>query len=131
PEGCETGVGVFDRLQPAAKLAMLALVGTALGDENESCPELTALTEGTFGAVYAAIRQLIEFEIDLGREGPPPESHEFSMRALVLAAFRETHPDWENPFPEPGSSAEDDETVEVPFLPEPDCEDIDEWNVLL
>jgi len=43
PEACATGVGVFDRLQPAAKLAILALVGTALRDENEPCPELAAL----------------------------------------------------------------------------------------
>src|SRR4029077_17383470 len=117
PEGCETGVGVFDRLQPAAKLAMLALVGTALGDENESCPELTALTEGTFGAVYAAIRQLIEFEIDLGREGPPPESHEFSMRVLALAAFRESHPGRVHALSAPGYSAEDDRKVESPSSP--------------
>ncbi len=30
PELCETGVAVFDRLQPASKLAMIALVGRAL-----------------------------------------------------------------------------------------------------
>jgi len=131
PELCATGIGVFDRLQPAAKLAMLALVGTALRDEHEPCPELTALTEGTFGAVYAVIRQEIEIEIDLGREEPPPESQEFSMRALVLAAFRETNPDWENSLPEPGYGDEDDEKVEAPSLPEPDCEEIDAWDDLL
>ncbi|MFI5458517.1 MAG: hypothetical protein ACHRXM_24050 [Isosphaerales bacterium] len=131
PELCTTGIGVFDRLQPAAKLAMLALVGTALRDENEPCPELTALTEGTFGAVYAAICQQIDIEIALGREDPPPEGHEFSMRALVLAAFRETNPDWENPLPEPDYGDEDDEKVEVPSLPEPNCEDMEEWDGLL
>jgi len=130
PGLCATGVGVFDRLQPAAKLAMLALAGTALWDEKEPCPERTALTEGTFGAVYAVIRQEIEIEIDRGREDPPPESREVSMRALVLAAFRETNSDWEIPRPEPGCG-DDDEEAKARSLPEPDCEDIDAWDSLL
>jgi hypothetical protein len=128
---CATGIGVFDRLEPAAKLAMLALVGTALRDENEPCPELTALTEGTFGAVYAVIRDAIEIEIELGREDPLSESHELSMRALVLAAFRETNPDWENRLPEPDYDDEDDENVEPPSFPEPDDEDMETWDGLL
>jgi hypothetical protein len=33
PELCMTGVRVFDRLEPAAKFAVLALVGSALHDE--------------------------------------------------------------------------------------------------
>ena len=32
---CETGVAVFDRLQTASKLAMIALVGKALSDESK------------------------------------------------------------------------------------------------
>ena len=91
PELCSTGVSVFDRLEPAAKLAMLALVGTALHDDSQPCPELTALTEGSFGAVYAMIRDVIEFEIEMGREDPEPESVEFSMRALAsLHSVRRT-----------------------------------------
>ena len=93
PELCRTGVAVFDRLQPSSKLAMIALVGKALSSENEPCPALTALAEGTFAAVYAVIGQEIEIEIDMGREGPQTEGEEFSMRPLVLEAVRETNPD--------------------------------------
>jgi hypothetical protein len=113
PDLAMTGVGAFDRLQPAAKLAMLALVGKALHDEAEPCVELTALSEGTFAAVYDVIRQFIEIEIDFAREGATPDDDESPLRMLVLAAFREVSPEWD------GS------------LPAPDCEDIDEWTFLL
>jgi len=53
------------------------------------------------------------------------------MQALVLAAFRETNPDWENRYPQPGDGDEDDEKVEAPSLPEPDCEDTEAWDDLL
>ncbi len=82
PELCRTGVAVFDRLQQASKLAMIALVGKALSADDEPRPPLTALTEGTFAAIYATIRQEIEIEIDMGQEGPRPEDEEFSMRPL-------------------------------------------------
>jgi hypothetical protein len=128
PELCETGVAVFDRLQPASKLAMIALVGRALSDDNEPSPPLTALTEGTFAAVYATIRQEIEFEIDMRRQGPQPEDAQSSVRPLVLAAVRETNPDWENPLPEPES---DDLEFEPASLPTPESEDFDAWDFLL
>ena len=51
---------------------------------------LTALTEGTFAAIYATIRREIEIEIDIRREGQQSEGEDFSMRPLVLAAVRET-----------------------------------------
>ena len=89
-ELCPTGVAVFDRLEPSSKLAMIALVGKALIDVSEPCPALTALTEGTFAAIYATIRQEIEIEIDMRREGQQSEGEDFSMRPLVLAAVRET-----------------------------------------
>ena len=119
PVLCETGVAVFDRLQPASKLAMIALVGKALTEENEPCPPLTALTEGTFAAVYATIREEIELEIDMRREGPQPEGEEFSMRPLVLAAIRQTNPEWENPHPDP---EDDNQDLEPPSLPKPERE---------
>jgi hypothetical protein len=122
----ETGVAVFDRLLPVSKLAMIALVGKALSDENEPCPPLTTLTEGTFAAVYATIRQEIEVEIDLARGGTQPEGEEFSMRALVLAAIRETNPDWEKPDPE-----DVDQGFEPPSVPKPDCEDFGAWHDIL
>jgi hypothetical protein len=95
PELCETGVRVFDRLEPEMKLAMLAAVGTALHDAHVAAPELTALTEGTFGAVYAVIRQCIDVEIELAKEDPSVASDPDSMRKLVIAAYREAQSRWE------------------------------------
>ncbi len=89
PDLCFTDVGVFDRLEPAQKLGMLALVGTALHDTEVPCPELSALSEGTFAAVYRVIRLLIETETD--EEGASLQSDEGpSVRELVLLAARKT-----------------------------------------
>ena len=46
PDLCFTDVGVFDRLEPAQKLGMLELVGTALHDKDVPCPELTCAERG-------------------------------------------------------------------------------------
>src|SRR5271157_4097141 len=68
---------------------MLALVGTALHDTEVPCPELSALSEGTFAAVYCVIRLLIETETD--EEGASLQSDEGpSVRELVLLAARKT-----------------------------------------
>jgi hypothetical protein len=44
PELCFTDVQIFDRLEPAQKLAMLEAVGSALCNEDVPCPELTAIS---------------------------------------------------------------------------------------
>ena len=113
PDSSTTGVAAFDCLQPASRLAMLAIVGKALHDEAEPCPELTALTEGTFASVYVTIGDFIEVEIDIASRDPSPEDDEFGLRRLVLDTFREVAPEFE------GS------------LPAPDCEDQGEWTFLL
>jgi hypothetical protein len=96
PDLCFTDVGVFDRLEPAQKLGMLELVGTALHDKDVPCPELTALSKGTFTAVYRVIRLLIETETD--EEGVSLESDEGpSVRKLVLLAARKTRLSMELP----------------------------------
>jgi hypothetical protein len=128
PDLCETGVAVFDRLQPASKLAMIATVGKALTDDDEPCPPLTGLTEGTFAAIYAAIRQEIAVEIDLGREGPQSEGEALSMRPFVLAAVRETSAARDDHLADTES---EDQDLEPPALPQPDCEDIGAWDDLL
>jgi hypothetical protein len=84
-----TEVGVFDRLEPAQKLGMLALVGTALHDKDVPCPGLTALSEGTFAAVYRVIRLLIELETDGESVSLQPDEGP-SARKLVLLAARKT-----------------------------------------
>ncbi|MGA2704775.1 MAG: hypothetical protein ABSH35_27250 [Isosphaeraceae bacterium] len=110
PDLCFTEVGVFDRLEPAQKLGMLALVGTALHDKDVPCPELSALSEGTFAAVYRVIRLLIETETL--EEGVSLQSDEGpSVRELVLLAARKTR-----------SSVE---------LPEISSNDMDLWDDVL
>ena len=127
-ELCETGVAVFDRLERASKLAMIALVGRALTDEDEPCPPLTALTEGAFAAIFATIRQEIEVDIEVGWVSRRPEDEKSSVRQLVLAAARETNPEWENPLPELES---DDPEFEAASLPAPESDDLDAWDFLL
>jgi hypothetical protein len=131
PELCLTGVRVFDRLEPASKLAMMALVGSALLDQHEACPNLTALNEGTFAAVYAFIRQWIDVEIDSAKEGPHSALDPGSMRNLVLAAYREAQSRWKEVGTYEGPGDEDDDEEEPPSLPGPDCEDCDRWADLL
>ncbi len=106
------GITAFDHLQRNQKLALLALVGKALRDETVPMPALTAHTEGTVAAVFEYIRQSIETEIGLHQE--PRNSPDATFwRDLVLAAYREVEEDWEEP------------------LPEPTCDDPDEWSVLI
>ncbi len=130
PELCFTGVRVFDQLDPKTKLAMLAFVAIALRDEQGACPELTALSEGTFAAVYGVIRQWIELEIDMGRGDPSTVSDENSMRQLVLAALSEARTQCEDQFPSVGSDQDVREEY-TPLLLGPDAEDIGDWGDVL
>ncbi len=96
----------FDKLQPNQKLAVLAQVGTALLCKDQPMPRLTAALEAAVGAVYEAVRLLVEMEID-----QPAELRESpSWRKLVLAAC------WER---------------EIDDLLDAQSEDLDEWEVLV
>ena len=128
PDSWPAGVSVFDRLEAGSKLAMLAMVGKALHDPDEPSPPLNALTEGTFGAVYAVIREEIELEIDTHREASAPEAEQHQMRTLVLAATRETNPYWDHPELDPDWEGDEDDT---PSLPQPDSEDEQTWDDLI
>ncbi|QDV34704.1 hypothetical protein [Tautonia plasticadhaerens] len=86
----------FDSLQYGQKLAMLALVGRALRDEDVPEPELTAFSEGTVAAIYRHIVHNIEIEIEEpseDNEGAPVERAEApsdrNWRRLALEAYRE------------------------------------------
>ncbi len=107
---CETDVDVFDRLEPPQKLAMLAAVGTALRKEDAPCPKLTSLSEGTFAAVFGAIRRWIEAEIYVQPEDSPPEGGK-TIRDHVVAAARETG-------------------LELK-IPDTTCSDIETWDEIL
>ena len=79
------GAPPFDNLQPNQKLAVLAQVGMALLRENQPMPKLTAVLEAAVGAIYEAIRVMVEMEIDQ----PPEWRLSPTWRELVLAACRE------------------------------------------
>jgi hypothetical protein len=82
----ETGVRVFDVLQPDQKLALLADVAVALRDPALAAPALTAANEGAIAAVFAAVRQALEMEIGFAsaEDGASTE-----MRSLLLGAAAE------------------------------------------
>jgi hypothetical protein len=107
-----SGIDAFDNLQPAQKLALLALVGKALRDEATPPPELTAHSEGTVAAVFAYICASFHVEIDMSRDPNLAQPATF-WRELILAAFREVVEQWEEP------------------LPEPTCDEFGEWDLLL
>ena len=88
---------------------MLAVVGRALLDERASCPELTALTEGTVAAIFEQIRQAVELEITGGDAIRRPDF----WRQLICAAYQEV------------DGAGD------PSLPEASSDDLGEWHCLV
>src|SRR5687767_13270896 len=55
-----TGIRVFDALQPAQKIALLADVGQALREPGVPPPELTAASEGAVAAVFVRLSTLLE-----------------------------------------------------------------------
>jgi hypothetical protein len=111
-ESFDYGIAAFDNLQPGQQLALLAQVGQALRDEAVPMPELTAHTEGTVAAVFEYIRQAIGTEISL-QQDLRGSSHATFWRQLVLAACRQVEEGCEE------------------SLPEPSCDDLDEWGFLI
>src|SRR5271165_153073 len=85
-----TGIAVFDELPKCERLALLASAAKGLTDENEPCPQLTALTEGTVAAIFAHVRYHIEVEIELQEDaldsGSSGRVRSRPLRDMVLAA---------------------------------------------
>ena len=102
----QLGAPPFDHLQPNQKLAVLAQVGSALLCQDEPMPKLTAILESAVGAIYEAIRVMVEMEIDQ----PPEWRLSPTWRELVLAACRERG---------------------IDELLDPQSDDLDEWEVLV
>ncbi len=106
-EGClEFSAPPFDKLQPNQKLAVLAEVESALLQENQPMPKLTAVREAAVGAVYEAIMLIVEMEIDQ----PAEERTSPTWRELVLTACQEQG---------------------IDELLDPTSEEIDEWSTLI
>jgi len=123
-----TGVEVFDQLPHASQLGMLALVGKAVLDAREPCPDTTALSEGTVAAVYGQIRQDIVAEILISSDSFPPDFFQVKTRRLVVRASLEVHPERAIPRPHPGGPDYDPEQL---FIPKPGCEDMEAWDEVL
>jgi len=110
------GVALFDCLEPGVQLAMLAEVGHALLRETETCPELTAVNEGTIAALYRHIEEALEIEIDMEMleglsDDPGASDIAFFWRSRVRAVFQETG--------------------EIDELPDVDSTDMDNWSLLV
>jgi hypothetical protein len=113
----EFGVPVFDRLSWQQQFAVLADVGEALFREDFAPPELSAINEGTVGAIFENVSQCVQFEVD---SDDPEICEGIDMkvwRRLVLAAQAEYET-------APPACPED-------RLPEPDCKDMEEWDLLV
>lgn len=104
----EFGVPVFDQLAAPAKLVLLAEVGWALLRDTDACPKLTAINEAAVAILFANIEHSLHIEVDAQKDG-----YEDSLfwRPLVLAVFREIG-----------------DTID---LPDPDCTDTEDWNLLV
>jgi hypothetical protein len=150
PEMCFVGIEAFDQLQPNQKLALLALVGKALKDQDEPMPALTAHTEAAVAAVYAHVFAMIVMEIEYpaasekkvdGWDDPldddPLEMDDpFSWRRRALAAYLEDDEQPEAAGNATGAgndrvaeNSAEDEGAWTP--PEVSSSDVDEWEFLV
>ena len=102
----ETGVRLFDQLQPTQQVALLAEVGQALLDPNTSPPELTAVREATIAALMETLRCGILFEAE---RQVVDEELVLDWRQLLIDCLAE-------------QSLEDDEVHAA------DCTDAEEWE---
>ncbi len=105
----ETGVRVFDVLQPEQKLALLADVAQALRDPATPIPRHTAANEGAVAAVFAVIRQALEEEIAFSHDEGTDSTE---VRGLLLATAAES----------------DEQPDDLPSLAD---EDGEEWDLVL
>ncbi len=78
-----TGIPAFDALTYSQKITTLNQVAQALFREDVPMPELTAVLEGTVGAVFQALHWLVEEEA----EAVP--NRDKSLRILVSSACRD------------------------------------------
>ena len=105
---CQFGISVFDGLQGAQKLAVLAEVGMSLLCEEEPASTLTAVREATVAVIYELVRDMVQLEVDdlHAADGRP------TWRELVLGACRQRR-------------------VDDDSLPSQECDDLEEWDLLI
>ena len=90
------GVGVFDSMSGCQQLVMLHYVRHQLFFETDGPNEMTAVVEGTAGAIIAYIRGQVDYELDIDKDiatgDTTLESNRF-FRDLLLKAAKEY--EWE------------------------------------
>lgn len=113
------GVPVFDNLEPASKLSLLADIGEALLYETP-LPPLTAIREGAVAAIFGAIRQLLELEIDAQNVQETSEDGDdhYFYRTLVLEI---TNSD------EAAATDNEEDIDEEDALPTRESSDMSDW----
>jgi hypothetical protein len=117
------GVPVFDNLEPASKLSLLADVGEALLNETPM-PPLTAIKEGAVAAIFGAVTQLIELEIDVqkGEKASRGTDSRILYRTLVLEIANSD---------EAKGAAFEEDIDEEEGLPTAESTDLSEWECLV
>jgi len=117
------GVPVFDNLEPVSKLSLLADIGEALLYETP-LPPLTAIKEGAVAAIFGAIRQLLDLEIDVqnGQETSEDGDDHYFYRTLVLEIA--------NSDKAAGTDNEED-IHEEDALPTRESSDVSDWEWLV
>ncbi len=116
-EPYQTGVTIFDALQPTQQLAALHTVVTALFKPDVPAPDLNATLEATVYGVYRELLSLIEIEIDSTRLGDDA----YEMRQGLIAGIRcpiVTEDDRFNEF----------DDLDLRDVPPIDCEDMHVWE---
>ena len=97
----DLGLACFDSLTYGQKVSVLATIGNGLLREDVPVVPLTAVLEGGVAAVFQHLRNSVTVEIDLPELGT-------RWRGLIAAALRE---------------------MEAEEVPEPACDDEDEWDI--
>jgi len=81
-EPYQTGVVMFDTLQPTQQMAILHEVAHGLLDPETPVVELTAVREATVYAIYCELESLLQIELDLSQQSNP----DFEIREGVIRA---------------------------------------------
>ena len=116
-EPYQTGVVMFDTLQPTQQMAILHEVAHGLLDPETPVVELTAVREATVYAIYCGLASLVEIEFGYSDQAKP----DFELRERIIRAYRHS----DDHTAEWGDDLEDIKATDTPAR---DCEEIEQWN---
>lgn len=118
-EPYQTGVVMFDTLQPTQQMAILHEVAHGLLDPETPIVELTAVRESTVYAIYCELGSLVEIELEYSQQS----KLNFELRERIIQAYLATDEQsnqWDDDLADTYASE-----LDVPAL---DCEEIGQWN---